>query len=245
MKKIAMIIVFALIAAFGAAAESTYVEPVLLEGIVTGITEEGYIVDNAELGEVMVLVNEETYIEATGDIACGDYVFVDYNGMMTRSLPPQINAMVIRMYKLEGDVIEADTEANTLLVSSPDFGDVIVNLPESYAGQEFTETHVTVYFSGAMTMSLPPQIGAAVVIPGYSMQGTVTEITDEYIVLGEGMESVQVNLTEGVLPEGLEIGNSVTVIYDGQMTRSIPAMVTADSISVIGAAVPAAEEIQE
>jgi len=246
MKKIAMILVFALIAALGAAAETTETETMLIEGIVTGITEEGYLIDNLELGEIMVLVNEETYIETTGDIVCGDYVFIDYNGMMTRSLPPQITAMVIRMFKLEGDVIEHNAVENTLLVASPDFGDVIVNLPESYAGQEFTEKYVTVYFNGAMTMSLPAQIGASVVIPGYTLQGEVTEITDEYIVLGQDMNAIQVSVTADILPEGIEVGSNVRVRYDGQMTRSIPAQITADAIEIIGAAAEAsAEEIQE
>ena len=236
MKETALILVLAILTAFSAFAEVPATETQLLEGIVLEMTEEGYLIHNTELGEVMVLVNEETYIEATGDIAAGDLIYVDYNGMMTRSLPPQINAAVIRMFRLEGDVISADAEANTILVMSTDFGEVLVNLPEEYAGSEFTETHVTVYFNGAMTMSLPAQVGAGLVIPGYSLQGVVTEITDEYILLGEGMEAIQVNLTESVLPEGLAVGDAVCVIYDGQMTRSIPAQISAQQITLIGAA---------
>ena len=93
-----------------------------------------------------------------------------------------------------------------------------------------TAEALTVYFDGVMTMSLPPRIGAGFVIPGYSMQGTVTEIADGYLMLGEGMESIQVNVVPELLPEDMKTGDLIRVIYNGQMTRSIPAQIAAIEI---------------
>ena len=46
--------------------------------------------------------------QSTGnDLAsAGDYLFINYDGMMTRSIPAQITADLIRMYTLEGDIVE-------------------------------------------------------------------------------------------------------------------------------------------
>ncbi|MBQ4085272.1 MAG: hypothetical protein IJC54_01710, partial [Clostridia bacterium] len=57
-----------------------------------------------------------------------------------------------------------------------------------------------------------------------------TEIAEGDILIGEGMEAVQVNFAAGQLPETAAVGAVVRVIYDGQMTRSIPAQITATEI---------------
>ena len=61
-------------------------------------------------------------------------------------------------------------------------------------------------------------------------QGKVTEIGEGYITIGEGMEAVQASVADGILPETVETGAIVRVIYDGQMTRSIPAQITAGEV---------------
>jgi len=240
MKKIALILVFALMTVFAAAVaeEAPVEEMTLLEGVVLEVREDGYLVSEALIGQVLVLVNEDTVVETTADILPGDYIYVDYNGMMTRSIPAQITASVVRMYKTEGDVIEFLAEDNAVRLESVDFGEIIVNLPESYAGQTIDATHMTVYFNGAMTMSLPAQIGAGMIVPGYTVQGVVTEITDEYVLIGEGMSAVQVNFAE--LPEEIKAGDAVRVTFDGMMSYSIPAQITAESFEIIHTA-PIAE----
>ena len=240
MKKIAILLVIALFSTFAAFAETDAYEPALLEGVVTGITEEGYLVYEDSLGEVMVLVNEDTAIEAASDIVCGDYVYVDYDGQMTRSIPAQITATVLRMYKLEGEIVEHMPEDNSVMLNTAEHGDIIVRLPDDWADREITDTHLTVYFNGAMTMSLPAQIGAGLVIPGYSVSGIITEIADDYIVIGEEMSAIQVNITSEMLTEAIVEGAVVRVIYNGQMTRSVPAQINAISIDTI---IPAAEEM--
>ena len=68
------------------------------------------------------------------------------------------------------------------------------------------------------------------------LYGTVTEVTEQHIMLDvQQMGAVQVFITDDTLIEGvetIEVGQVVKVIYDGKMTRSIPAQVTAMLIGV-------------
>ena len=202
----------------------------LITGTVIAVTDEGVLIETEANGEVLVLTHEATVWETTGDIAAGDYIYVDYDGQMTFSLPAQISADVVRMHRLEGDIKEIYAEENAVLLSTEQSGEVYVRMPESWAQTEIDFSHMTVYFDGVMTMSLPGQINAGLVAPGYSLQGAISEIAEGYILIGEGAESVQVHIAEGQLPETAEVGTVVRVMYDGQMSRSIPAQITANEI---------------
>ena len=69
-----------------------------------------------------------------------------------------------------------------------------------------------------------------------TLTGVITDITDEYVLLDAGeMGQIQANLSEDTLIEGVEelaVGQTATVTYDGKMTRSLPAQVTALRIGV-------------
>lgn len=184
MKTIIAMILSVLMAVVPVMGETTVQEPVadiadiyMIEGIVTENGEEGILISTAEMGNVQVLISEETILEGTETLAEGDYVYVDYNGMMTRSLPPQITAMVIRSYRMEGTVTEVFAEENAMLINTETHGNVYVNLTAAdeaadESADEAVEKAVapqigdvvTVYFNGAMTMSLPAQIGAGLVV---------------------------------------------------------------------------------
>lgn len=69
--------------------------------------------------------------------------------------------------------------------------------------------------------------------------GQITEINDEYLILeGTQQGTVQVNIFDdtlynGLLQQGeLAVGQYAEVIYDGKMTRSIPAQIAALAINV-------------
>ena len=66
--------------------------------------------------------------------------------------------------------------------------------------------------------------------------GTITEITDEYVLINAGeMGMVQANTSIDTLIEGVEelvVGQTVQILYDGKMTRSLPAQITALKIGV-------------
>ena len=66
--------------------------------------------------------------------------------------------------------------------------------------------------------------------------GTITEITEDYVMLDAGeMGMVQANTSIDTLIEGVEelsIGQTAQILYDGKMTRSLPAQITAMKIGV-------------
>ena len=69
--------------------------------------------------------------------------------------------------------------------------------------------------------------------------GQITEINDEYLILeGAQQGTVQVNISDDTLYNGslqqgeLAVGQYAEVIYDGKMTRSIPAQIAALAINV-------------
>lgn len=69
--------------------------------------------------------------------------------------------------------------------------------------------------------------------------GQITEINDEYLILeGTQQGTVQVNISDDTLYNGslqqgeLAVGQYAEVIYDGKMTRSIPAQIAALAINV-------------
>lgn len=231
MKKMIAALIALTVLCFVAFAEPAYEELISIDGLVLEINEDGsYLINTETHGEVIVLVNEETYVEAENEISVGDYVYIDYNGQMTRSLPPQITASVVRMYRMTGSITEHFAEENAVMLSTETHGEVFVTLPEIWAGQEIDVEALTVYFNGAMSMSLPPRINAGFVSPVYSLQGSVTEIADDYLILGEGMEAVQVNFEAGSLPENMQTGDIIRVLYNGQMTRSLPPQIFASEI---------------
>ena len=66
--------------------------------------------------------------------------------------------------------------------------------------------------------------------------GTITEITDEYVMIDAGeMGMIQANTSDDTLIEGVEelaVGQTAVILYDGKMTRSLPAQITALKIGV-------------
>ena len=68
------------------------------------------------------------------------------------------------------------------------------------------------------------------------LYGTITEMTDEYVLLDAGqMGMIQANISMDTLIEGVEelaVGQTAQILYDGKMTRSLPAQITALKIGV-------------
>lgn len=130
-----------------------------MAGTVTEITEEGIFITNAQGRPVQILTSEETIYEGK-DIEVGDYIHVTYDGQMTRSIPAQINALKIGCYAHTGVVSEITEEQFTL---TTDVEAIIVNATAELLANLTDGLTVTVYSNGAMTMSLPAQIGAELI----------------------------------------------------------------------------------
>lgn len=85
----------------------------------------------------------------------------------------------------------------------------------------------------------------------YMLHGQITEITDEYLML-EGTEqgTVQVDLLDDTLYDGaiqqseLAVGQYAEVLYDGNLTRSIPAQTAALAVNIYPLA-GTVDEVQE
>ena len=147
----------------------------LLEGLVTEIVDEGFVMEDIELGSVLLNVDETTVMDgilAEEEIEVGQYVFVEYDGRLTRSLPPQAHADRVGCYRLTGTA-DLSLAVGVLLTGDPIFGDVIVrvdgSMPHLYQGMP-----ITVYYNGVMALSYPGQVTAShIVVP--ELTGTVSD----------------------------------------------------------------------
>ena len=147
----------------------------LLEGLVTEIVDEGFVMEDIELGNVLLNVDETTVMDgilAEEEIEVGQYVFVEYDGRLTRSLPPQAHADRVGCYRLTGTA-DLSLAVGVLLTGDPIFGDVIVrvdgSMPHLYQGMP-----ITVYYNGVMALSYPGQVTAShIVVP--ELTGTVSD----------------------------------------------------------------------
>lgn len=261
----------------------------LLEGLVTEIVEGGFVMEDINQGEVMVNTSEETVLDGVlmeEDLQAGMYVIVDFNGMMTFSLPPQVHADRVGCYRLSGSIAEILEDGSFLLTGDAVYDEVIVHT--ALEMNLFADMPVAVYYNGAVTMSLPAQAGGLhIIVP--TLEGAVSDVTDEGFTLtdSEGV-AYEVKMTEETLlslqseeiieeevteeesaeeesteeevieeevtEEEVEVevlmedalaaeeeaevilelmdGMNVKVIYNGMLTRSIPAQLTALEIVI-------------
>ena len=209
----------------------------MLQGTILEVQEDGLLIMDEAQGEVLVLISDETVQETGYELAVGDYVYVDYNGVMTRSLPPQVTAGRIVSHKLEGDVVEVYAEENALLLYGSDGNEYRINLPEAWEGETFDAQRAIVYYDGAATLSLPPQVSAGLVLPEYAIEDIITELSETSMTLGMDEGAVLVEFDPALLPEGLEVGDAVRVSYESADagTNAAPTQVTATAILKISA----------
>ena len=134
-----------------------YVQEVFdMAGVVTEIGEDFLMIESADGQMIQVNTFEETVFEGK-EVEAGDYIHVTYNGMMTFSIPAQIAAWKIGCYAHTGVVGEI-SEGQFALETGMEM--ILVNTPAELLEGIASGMTVTVYSNGAMTMSLPAQIGA-------------------------------------------------------------------------------------
>ena len=208
-KLLSVLMTIAMLAAmpFAAMAEEPFA---LLEGLVTELVDGGFVMQDIQQGEVMINTSEATVWDGDlmeGELAVGQYVYVEYDGRMTFSLPPQVHADRVACNVLTGSVAEV-LEDGSILMNDDTFGEVIVHLGDDmrhvYAGMP-----ITVYFNGVMALSLPGQVTAShIVLPLIS--GCVSNLTGEGFTLtdADGVE-YEVKLAEDTL-----ISEEIIVVED-------------------------------
>lgn len=226
-----MLAVLMLALPLGTAMAEQTVEP--LVGKIIDVREDGgLLIERLDDGsEVMVNVSDETKVEADWTLGVGDVVYVSYNGIMTRSLPPQVHAEVIRSHTVEGMVIEVDSDRNRVLIDSPQAGQVWFTLPEDVKADDYAEGVVRAYFNGIMALSLPAQAFADAIETLAVENGKVTEMADTYFLMDWNESGLRVNFDEQTkMMETFDVGDTVQVYYRGIMTRSLPPQVYAVTV---------------
>lgn len=290
MKKILSLLtaLLCLLAALPAWAEEA--EPFVLEGVIVELSENGFLLEDTEVGSVEVLLSEDTQLlgdlaepdttsaatpedeaaepsedapeeemdedthavdaepdEAAEDdqpadvvanapltLAVGQYVIVTYNGQMTRSLPPQVTAQTVRCFIATGIVSELTEES--LMLSDEKLGDVLVMLSDTLP-QVWEGGQITVYFDGVMTASLPAQINAKrIEVP--SIMGEMSDLTEEsFLLTDDSGEIWEVLLTDETSISGdLAEGDRVRVVFGGETSvpsDDVPAQLTAYAVQSI------------
>lgn len=223
-KTIAVVLAALMVCAmpFYAMAEETDTE---LEGFVTELVEGGFIMEDKELGQIMLNVDDATVLDGIlleEEISEGLYVLVQYDGRTTRSLPPQAHADKVGCYVLNG-VVSEFLDNGILLTGDELFGDVIVHV-EGSMKHIYPDVPVTVYYNGVMAMSLPGQVAAReIIVP--ELTGTVSELDEEGFMLtdAEGAEyRVIMNdktLVGRLLPAGEEAAESTVTDHAAEKTE--------------------------
>lgn len=225
MKKLYVIILVALMMFFiPASALTQEVEP--LAGVILELYEDGsFLMESETMGQVMVDADEACILEGLSAPAVGLYVFVAYDGVITKSLPAQIQAEKISCFRLQGTVLSVDEISGTILIDAMEYGEVIVKLPKME--EPLAEgDYVTVYYSGLMALSYPAQAGALKVDTYEQVSGTIDEIAEGYFLLSQEDGVLQVNVgDETEMPEMLEVGDAVKVYHNGQTLFTAPPQV--------------------
>lgn len=191
----------------------------LIGGFVMEVLDESILLQTRDGLYVEALLTEATITEGK-EIAVGDYVEIVYNGMMTRSLPAQITADVIRSNMLMGVVSELTENGFTLTFGEEMFS---VNADASLLEGIQDGMFVTVYHNGMMTRMIPAGV-TALHVRGQEIVGTVTEMVEGGFTLTvEGEElPYHVAIKEGALQfVQAEPGMEVIVITDGLQTLSL------------------------
>ncbi len=128
-------------------------------GEIQGIGAEYFLLLSDEAQEIRVNYPRVYELEP------GQSVCVEYDGRMTRSIPPQISAISVQQRPAEaqicGEILLVERERFLLLEDTE--GEIYVNTPRA---REFAPGDmVCVVYNGAMTRSIPPQISAIEILP--------------------------------------------------------------------------------
>lgn len=169
-------------------------EASLIRKVTVNSIEEGSIsVNDEQVGEVILMISEETKITKAGaqiklsDITKEDVLMVEYSPAMTMSLPPQTTAVSIEVLTDESDIAEENVTYEGKISEITEDGMVVVKAENDPYGVALKVTEntqishsvnkriyktedleagltVTAVHSNMMTRSLPPQAEAISIV---------------------------------------------------------------------------------
>ena len=201
------------------ASEEVVDEIILVEGFVMDVTADSILLLTSYGQLKEALLTEETIIDGK-DVAIGDYISIAFNGMETRSIPPQITAQHVGNYMLMGVVSEL-TEEGFILTFGEEIYQVNANATQLAGIQD--GMFVTVYHMGMMTRSIPAGVNA-LHIRGEEIVGIVTEMVEGGFTLTVDGEELpyHIALTEEAIQfVQAEPGMEVIVVTNGLMTAGL------------------------
>ncbi len=213
-----------------------YIRNHMLMGVVTDLTENGFTLTFGE--EVYAVNADASLLEGIQD---GMFVTVYHNGMMTRMIPAGVNALHVRGQEIVGTVTEMVEGGFTLTVEGEELPyHVAIKEDALQFVQAEPGMEIIVITDGLATASLESiLVNVTEILPLPAVQeifdltGTITEIGEGFIMI-EGAEGqlIQVNTSEETLFEGktIEVCDFIHITYNGQMTFSIPAQITAQKV---------------
>ena len=199
--------------------------PVTLNGLITEIGDGYFLMTDETHGTVRVNLDDATTVyegnAAKDALTVGMYVFVTYNGIMSRSIPPQVSALKVGCYVLAGTVTEI-LENGFVVEGDAVLGTVIVHMGEGFP-TVYQGAAITVYYSGVMALSMPPQITAYhIVVP--CLEGTVSGAAGGGFTLTDAQGTayavtVDAQTVTFAVPKD---GDQVRVYYIGTPDASLP-----------------------
>ena len=106
-------LLLALTAAFclTGAANAEEETPVVREGTIVEVMEDGFLLQEADGREILYNVDEQTVLDGIAsltDLQKDLYVIVESDGRLTKSIPPQAHADRVTCYWLAGQVESVD-----------------------------------------------------------------------------------------------------------------------------------------
>lgn len=198
-----------------------------LHGEIIEMTDEYVLISTPDMGDVQVNLSEDTVIEGVDALEIGQTAVVMYNGMMTRSLPPQITALHIGVYAVSGVIAEV-LEDRLVIVQDETGEEIILMLP----GSELLGENEELLEDEALAEVEESE--EADELSDDQLDGEAdeeAELVDEELT---GEETLNEELSDEELLE-LEapvynVGDAIIAYTNGAMTMSLPPQMTALAI---------------
>ncbi|HNW85451.1 MAG TPA: hypothetical protein PKJ47_00735 [Candidatus Limiplasma sp.] len=190
-----------------------------LQGLITEVGESSLVMNDLANGAVRVILEEgRTVYKGNAEkasMAVGQYVFVRYSGAMTGDNPPQATADTVECYWVKGTVSEI-LQNGYVVKGDSVLGTVMVHTDAQLA-PVFLNVPITVYYSGIMALSMPPQIEALqTVVP--VLEGVASKVAEDGFVLTDDQgvaHRIMLNAQTQLVQQPAD-GLSVCVYFNGE-----------------------------
>ena len=196
----------------------------LLEGFVISTEEDAFLLQTTDGQQYLVHWSNDPF----DPVMPGDAVRLTYDGMLSRSIPPQVTASEFLSRKETGTVEEVSEDGQQIRLLTQDDTLLTVSMDDLLQGETGSLTEgeeVTVYLD---LREEEKGLTALHVRPASTLQGTILGVEDGMLELETENGLVLVRISESTLQlVSPEVGRNVCVVPSGTMMLSEPAVYTA------------------